>query len=123
MGSAVGSAYSRRERLAQRAMEAGFDVPGFKLVRGRSVRKLREDMNEPKLAAAILKGGFVKDKAKLYTKPELISGPQAEKLVEKQRRAEFEKKFLFKPEPKLTVAAEDDPRDRVECSDFEDDGF
>jgi hypothetical protein len=81
MGSAVGSAYSRRERLAQRAMEAGFDVPGFKLVRGRSVRKFREDMNEPKLVAAILKGGFVKDKAKLYTKPELISGPQAEKLL------------------------------------------
>jgi hypothetical protein len=107
----------------QRHMENGFEAPGFKMVRGKSTRIL-VDMPESKLVAAILKGKFVTDKAKLYTKPALLSGPQIEKLVPRKRREEFNEKFLVKPEGRLIVVPEDDPRERVDRSagdDFADD--
>ncbi len=109
---------------AQRALEAGYKVPGQKLVRGRSTRRWRADMTPPEIAAALVKGGFVKDKSKLYSAPKLLSGPQTEKLVPKTKRKAFNEKFLDKPEGALTVAAEDDPREAVVKrigDDFEDD--
>jgi hypothetical protein len=98
---------------AQRAMEAGYEVPGQKLVRKRSVRKLNPDIAEPDLVAALVKGKFVPDKAKLYTKPKLLSGPQIEKIVPKAKRKSFNEKFLIKPDGGLTIAPESDPREAV----------
>lgn len=108
---------------AQREMEAGHSVPGFKLVRGRSTRRWG-DMPEDVIVKEILRGKFITDKERLFSSPKLVSGPQAVKLVEKNRRGEFEELFLIKPEGNLTVAPDDDPRERVERSagdDFEDD--
>lgn len=109
----------------QRELEGGHGKGcGFKLVRGRSTRKLRQDVPEPKLVAAIIKGGFVKAKAKLYTPPKLLSGPQIEKLVPKKLREKFNAEFLTKPEGALTLARDDDPRAAVVVNpgdDFADD--
>ena len=113
---------------AQREMEAGFKIDGQKLVQRGAHRKFREDYSEGQIVATIIKGGFVKDKAKLYTAPELKTGPSIEKLVERKRRKEFDKALLYKPEAGLTIAPEDDPRPPVKRSaaddfgDFEDDG-
>lgn len=105
---------SAANMYAQRAMEAGYKVPGQKLVRRRSVRKLNSDIAEPELVAALLKGKFVTEKAKLYTKPKLLSGPQIEKLVAKAKRKAFNQKFLTKPDGGLTIAPDTDPRPAVE---------
>jgi hypothetical protein len=107
----------------QRDMENGFAVPGLKLVHGRSVRTLKE-MDEAKIVALILKGNFVANKALLYSKPKLKSGPQIVDMVAKDKRKTFESKFIVKPLGKLTVTTEDDPRPAVERSaadDFKDD--
>lgn len=114
------------ELYARRDMEAGRDIPGFKLVRGRSNRKLRDDMPEPKLVASIVKGRFVKSAKALYSPPELLSGPQIEKLVPKEKRGAFNDKFLVKPEGSLTVARANDPRPAVVCragDDFKDEAL
>lgn len=111
------------ELWALRSMESGHKVPGFKLVRGRSNRRLREDIPEGELVGSIVKGGYVAKPSSLYTEPKLLSGPQIEKLVPKAKREQFEKEFLFKPEGKLTVAPEKDPRLAITCStadDFDD---
>lgn len=111
------------ELWALRSMESGHKVPGFKLVRGRSNRRLREDMPEGELVGAIVKGKYVAKPSELYTEPKLMSGPQIEKLVPKEKRKQFEKDFLFKPEGKLTVAPENDPRLAITCNaaaDFDD---
>lgn len=97
---------------ALRAMESGKRYSEFKLVRGRSTRKLK-DMPEAKLVAALIKGGYVKSAKPLYSLPKLLTGPQIEKVVEKKKRADFGKKFLVKPEGNLTVAHASDPRDAV----------
>lgn len=104
---------------ALRAVQNGFKVPGFKAVQGRSTRVL-VDMEEPKLVRAIVREGFVADKALLYTAPSLKSGPQIEKLVESKRRAEFNERFLVKPPGALTLAPESDPRPGIECSPGDD---
>lgn len=106
--------------FVQRGLEIGKTVTGWKLVRGRSTRHLREDMPEPKLVAAILKGRFVTSKAALYTTPKLLTGPAMEHLVPKAKRELFNKKFLVKPEGGLTVTRASDPRPAVICSAADD---
>ncbi|MBR0876910.1 DUF2800 domain-containing protein [Bradyrhizobium liaoningense] len=108
---------------AQREMEAGFDVDGQKLVRGKTNRVLKPGMTEAEIVSAILKGKFVTDKGKLYDAPALKTGPQIEKLVPAKRRKEFAAAFLHKPEGALTIAPADDPRPAVSRSaadDFDD---
>lgn len=59
------------------------------------------------------------------TETSRISGPQAEKLVPKAKRKEFNDLFLFKPEGGLTMAADSDPREAVvsnAAGDFAGDG-
>ena len=60
---------------------------------------------------------------KLFGDPKFITGPQAEKLVPKAKRAEFNDVLLHKPEGKLTMAPESDPKDAVvvdPAADFDD---
>jgi hypothetical protein len=97
---------------AQRALESGHRVPGTKLVRTKTNRTL-VDLPERKLIAAIIKGGYVTNSAALYSKPKLLSGPQIEKLLPKDKRKAFASKFLVKPEGRLTIADERDPRPEV----------
>lgn len=98
---------------AHRAMEAGYDIPGFKLVARRSNRKLK-DGTAKELADAIVAAGFVKDRAALFTKPALLSGPQIEKLVAKGKRKKFNAEFLVKPDNGTSIAPIDDPRPSVD---------
>lgn len=97
---------------AYRSLSLGCGVEGFKLVEGRSNRKFIF-VPEEELVELIVDGGFLK-KSQLYTKPELISGPAAEKLVDRSKRKEFEKEFLHKPAGNLIVVAEDDPREAIQ---------
>jgi hypothetical protein len=97
---------------AYRAFQAGRRVSGQKMVRGKSNRKWIDEEPDA-LVKSILKQGFVDDKAKLFTKPQLITGPAAEQLVARKRRKDFAAAFLFKPEGELKLVASDDPRDEV----------
>lgn len=106
----------------QRAMEAGYVVDGFKLVKRRANREFRKDRTEKQLVDAIMKGGFIKDRDLLFSRPKLISGPQALKLVPAKKRREFEDKFLTKPDRGVSLAPESDSRPAVEINpgdDFE----
>ncbi len=102
-----------------RTIQNGFEVPGFKAVHGRSIRRLVE-MDEKKLVRAVVKEGFVDDAAKLYAKPSLLSGPQMEKLVAPKRRKEFEAKFMVKPPGALTLVPEESARMAAECGPGDD---
>jgi hypothetical protein len=110
--------------FAQRALERGHRVPGFKLVRKRAVRTWTTRYDTALIVKHILKNKFIKNEQLLYTKPTLISGPQAEKLVDRKRREEFADLFLDTPEGGLTLAAENDPRPAAPAgpaADFDDD--
>jgi hypothetical protein len=74
------------------------------MVRGKSNRKWIDEAPDA-IVKAIVKEGFITDKTKLLTKPELITGPAAEKLVERKRRTQFSERFLFKPEGELKLVA------------------
>lgn len=98
---------------AHRAMEAGYEIPGFKLVARRSTRKLKPGVPQ-ELAAEIVKAGFVKTKAALFSPPKMLTGPQIEKLVPRKLRKKFNDQFLDKPDNGTTIAAIDDVRASVE---------
>lgn len=100
---------------AQRSMESGHTIPGYKLVRGRSNRKWRDDIAEAILVAEIA-SEFKIARDRLFTKPEMLSGPQVEKLLPAKLRKKFSDNYLFKPEGALTVAAASDPREAITCS-------
>ena len=121
---------------AQRVAEAGGSIAFHKLVRkkspGRKWRALVDvvDGEEGETAEAtdeavlgIMKDEFGVARKAMMTKPARITGPQAEKLVRKELRADFEARLLHKPEGGLALAPEDDGRDEVTVdpgSDFED---
>lgn len=108
---------------AHRAMEAGYDIPGFKLVARRSNRKLKPGAPR-EIADEIIAEGFIKDRKAMYHPAELKSGPQLEKLVPKKLWKKFNAAFLIKPDTGTTIAPIDDPRASVEprsiADDFED---
>lgn len=96
----------------QRALENGFKVEGFKLVRKKTNRVLVEE-DESVLVIKITKQFGLKRDV-LFHPATLKSGPQIEKLIPAKRRGEFNDKFLFKPEGELTIAPDADPRPAVE---------
>jgi uncharacterized protein DUF2800 len=112
------------ELYAHRALEAGYEIPGFKLVARRSNRKLRDEPVED-LIKEMVEGGFITndDVQMLYTR-KLKSGPQIEKLVPKKKRKDFNERFLVKPDNGTTIARVDDVRSSVEpraaADDFDD---
>lgn len=100
------------ELYAHRAMEAGLDIPGYKLVPRRSVRELKEGTTIKEIVEA---GYLTNSDAELaFTTPKLKSGPQLEKLVAKAKRKEFAAEFLVKPDNGTTIARIDDTRSSVE---------
>lgn len=98
---------------AYRSLSLGMDVPGQKLVEGRANRKLIQ-IPEDELVERIVEGGFVKKAAQLYSKPELLTGPQIEKIIDRKKRKAFAEEFLYKPTGNLLVVAEDDPREAIQ---------
>lgn len=90
------------EAFALDELEHGHEVPGYKLVEGRSIRKWAdEDAAEKALRGSKLKV------ADIFTK-KLVSPTQAEKLLGKNHPILQE--FSVKPEGKPAIAAESDKR-------------
>lgn len=95
------------EAHAQTELEAGRDVPGFKLVEGRANRKWEDEEDVgPKLARKL--GG----KAEAY-KSTLITPAQAEKKIGGDAGKKWVAKLTTKPTGKPTMAPESDKRPAV----------
>ena len=106
---------------AHRALEAGYDIPGFKLVKKRSKRKLIE--GDPQtIARNIVDAGYVA-KTDLLFERKMKSGPAIEKLIPKGKRKAFNDDFLTKPDAGTAVARIEDVRSSVQpraiIDDFE----
>lgn len=109
------------EGAAQRIAEQGKKVPGQKLVEGKTHRIFRDDISESKLIRRLEKFGL--DRDQLFTEPKMKSPAAVEKLVDKEDRPRFNKKFVVKPKGKLTLAPDTDARKeqkRSVADDFDD---
>lgn len=97
-------------------LNTGNEVPGFKLVEGRSLRKWKD---EEEIEKHLLSLNLKDDD--LYTK-KLVSPAQAEKLVKLVgvKPAELSN-FIRKPPGKPTIAPESDKREAINVDDFDDD--
>lgn len=96
------------EGLVYRRLECGAEVPGYKLVRGRSNRKW-EDAEDVERRLRGMKGIRVDD---IFTR-KLCSPAQIEKI--KAIGKKWVAKYAIKPEGKLTVAPERNAREAVEA--------
>jgi hypothetical protein len=111
------------KRLAQR-LQAGEDGYGYKFVEGRSIRVLKK-MKESVLVSKVCKL-FKLKKEELYTQPELLSGPQIEKLIKgAPNKAKFNAEFLDKPKGKPRMVPESAKGEPIippsAADDFQDD--
>lgn len=111
------------EGMAQRLMESGYHVPGFKVVRRRSNRDWTDEtMAIERLRARLLDEAVEAhdevDESVLYTNPKLRSPAQleAEKALggTKKEREEYIAALVTKPPGGLAVVPESDPRPAVE---------
>lgn len=97
------------EARAQELLEHGHKLEGFKLVRGRSIRRWKDEM----AALEVLHNLALSDDD-LYTK-KFISPTQAENLLTKEEyQALVQQELVYKPEGKLTIAVESDPRPNID---------
>jgi hypothetical protein len=111
------------EGMAQRLMEAGYTVAGYKMVRRRSNRDWTDDamaverLRSRLLDEAVESHGEV-DESVLYTTPKLRSPAQleGEKALggTKKEREAFIAALVTKPPGGLAVVPESDPRDAVD---------
>lgn len=94
-------------------LTAGGKLAGWKLVEGRSNRKI----NEPEKLAACLMDYFPPDE--IYRPQELKTLTDLEKLVGKKRFAEEFGDFIYKPEGKPTLVPESDKRPALHSPEAE----
>ncbi len=92
------------EAYAQSLLEIGETVPGYKMVKGRSIRKWIDEQAASKTLVRKL------TKKQAFTE-KLISVAQAEKLLGKDSK--IIKDHAFKPEGKPTLAHESDKREAI----------
>ena len=95
------------EAYALQELELGRDVPGYKLVAGRSIRKWRDDTEAEQSLRTRLKV------SEIFTK-NLVSPAQAEKLLGKGHP--LLGKLVIKPEGKPTIAPNSDKRPALKSS-------
>lgn len=96
-------------------------IVGLKVVQKRAIRQWHPDMAPDVIARRLVKDYDV-DANGLYTEPKLISGPQAEKLIDKEDKKRFNKEFMVKSDGALTIATVADKRKEVNIdpiSDFD----
>lgn len=87
----------------------GNRVPGFKLVRGRSIRQWKSEKEAMELAQAFV------PKEEMYSKPKLLSPAQMEELFKKKKlQMSLLESVIVKPEGELTLAPIEDPRAEVQ---------
>lgn len=90
----------------------GTKYPGFKLVEGRSNRRIED---EDGLAQVLLKEGYAEEK--IY-KPKALEGiTNLEKVVGKKKFAALGEKFIVKPPGKPTLVSEDDKRPELDSAE------
>lgn len=90
----------------------GTRYPGFKLVEGRSNRRIED---EDGLAQVLLKEGYAEEK--IY-KPKALEGiTNLEKVVGKKKFATLGEKFIVKPPGKPTLVSEDDKRPELDSAE------
>lgn len=111
------------EEKAETYLMAGGTVPGKKLVHGRSTR--RWATSDEKAIIKLMVDEYGAQEEDLYSEPKFITGPQAEKLVPKDQRKDFNSKMLDKPAGRITMVDESDKKPAVviggdAVSDFED---
>lgn len=93
------------ENFALQAMLDGQEIDGFKVVEGRSNRKINDETG---LANKLRELGF--EDADLYRAPQLQTLGKLEKLVGKQEFAEVSADYVSKPTGKPTITTIDDKR-------------
>lgn len=104
------------EAVKERALGdalAGKRIPGFKLVEGRSVRKITDP---GKVAEALLENAGVEN-LKVWRPRELKTITELEKLVGKKAFAEIAGEWISKPKGKPTLVEESDKRKAIDPSD------
>ena len=94
------------EALALDSILAGDKVPGYRVVEGRSNRKIT---NPEALASQLIIAGF--DEAMIYKPKQLETITNLEKLTGKKEFAEIGKGYIEKPQGKPTLVKEDDKRE------------
>lgn len=115
--------------LGQRRLEQGLEVPGQKLVEGKTNRRFGD---EAEVVKEFERKGFARGELYEEPKPPALKSPaQMEKLgavrsAQRKLAKELVASLASKPPGKLTMAPEDDPRERVEpaagaADDFVDD--
>lgn len=102
---------------------SGNPVEGQKLVKGRGKRIWKDGMSEKDIADKLIsEHGLKLDDIFVEQDPKMLTGPQAEKLVPKKDRKDFNEKFLEKIEGQPSVAPESDKRQALvmdPASDFD----
>lgn len=105
------------EEYALQQALSGVQLPGWKIVEGRSVRKI---VNQEAAAAALNGAGYAP--AEIYKPTELRTITDLEKMVGKKRFAELMGDYIDKPAGKPTLAPESDKRKAIDpvAEDFKD---
>lgn len=101
---------------------SGGTITGFKVVRGKSNRVMKDGVEEEDLVRWLENEG-VTDEGKMYNPPKpraIRTGSQLEKLVPAKKRPAFSEEFMHKPPGKLTIAPEDDEREAVSIDPADD---
>lgn len=99
------------ENQAQRDLESGKSIPGFKLVEGRSNRTITD---EKKAGTLLRKAGF---KTSDFTEKKLLGITKLEGLVGTKELPEILGDLITKPKGRATIAPEDDPRENYQRVD------
>ena len=87
---------------------SGGEVPGWKIVEGRSYRQIS---NADAAFAELVQAGY--DEAVLYERRPIALG-ELEKTLSKEHKQEILSKYIVKPQGKPTLAPEDDKRPAME---------
>lgn len=97
---------SVKEYSLDKMLAGDIEVPGWKVVEGKSTRKIKDEKG---LAEALMADGFAE--ASIYKPRQLETLTNLEKLVGKKAFAtSYEDAFIFKPPGSPTLAPESDKR-------------
>ena len=108
IGPAFINWYNDVKAFALGQLASGVEIPGFKLVEGRSNRIITD---EKKVMSILLEAGFTEDE---ITKPrELLGISKLEALVGKKLFAELFEDYLIKPQGRLTLVPDTDRRPAI----------
>lgn len=88
-------------------MLSGAEIEGYKVVEGRSIRKIKD---EKALLQALKNAGF--EEGMFYKPQELVTLTEMEKMVGKKAFAAISDGYIEKPKGKPTIALESDKRER-----------